>query len=231
VRHSVIRTKDDAIAIKSGLNLAGIRKNLPSKNIVVHNITAEAWSAAGLAVGSEMSGGVSNVTFSECHISHSKYGIRVKSLRGRGGIVEDIRFEMIYLEAMRTDAAAIQLSMDTSRHPGYVPIVDGWRLRDVPVFRNIGFSNFSIDSQSAQAGILIEGSYEFGMILSGRTIRDITFDDMGVYDIPFDCLNAGNVRLDGNKKRCKLGFLYGLGKIFGLISKISFFMEPQEQSI
>lgn len=80
---------DDAVAVKSGWNWAGINFALPSENILVrHAVSA---GRGGYTIGSEMSGGVRNVTFTDS-VSTGQSGIRISSELGRGGYVKDITF-------------------------------------------------------------------------------------------------------------------------------------------
>ena len=83
---------DDAIAVKSGWNWAGIQFGMPSKNIVARNVTSAC--RGGFTIGSEMSGGVENVTFKDS-VSTGQSGIRISSELGRGGYVKDVTFENI----------------------------------------------------------------------------------------------------------------------------------------
>ena len=83
---------DDAVAVKSGWNWAGIQFGMPSKNILVRNATSGC--RGGFTIGSEMSGGVENVTFIDS-VSTGQCGMRVSSELGRGGYVRDVRFENI----------------------------------------------------------------------------------------------------------------------------------------
>ena len=83
---------DDAVAVKSGWNWAGIQFNMPSKNIYVKNATSGC--RGGFTIGSEMSGGVENVTFIDS-FSVGQCGIRVSSQLGRGGYVRDVKYENI----------------------------------------------------------------------------------------------------------------------------------------
>eukprot|EP01052_Picozoa_sp_SAG31_P020113 SAG31_NODE_1498_length_8095_cov_9.582541_4_plen_192_part_00 len=74
-------------AIKSGLNAAGIAVGLPSANISIRNITTH--GRGGIAIGSEMSGGVKNVTISNVRLLGQR-GVHMKTTRGRGGYIENI---------------------------------------------------------------------------------------------------------------------------------------------
>ncbi len=82
-------TGDDAIAIKSGKNPEGNQINRPSRNIRIFD--CRSMSGHGIAIGSEMSGGISNVEIWDCDLSESMYGVEIKGTGKRGGYVRDIR--------------------------------------------------------------------------------------------------------------------------------------------
>eukprot|EP00438_Fugacium_kawagutii_P013635 Skav205144 [mRNA] locus=scaffold4262:49103:52639:- [translate_table: standard] len=86
VRHSVISTGDDAIAIKSGLNEAGLAFGVPSFQIHLHDLEIR---SKCLSLGSEMSGGirdvlVENVRFGDQRNNNRWHGIFIKSARPCG---------------------------------------------------------------------------------------------------------------------------------------------------
>lgn len=85
---------DDGICIKSGKDEAGRRRGIPCENIRVDNCIVF-HGHGGFVVGSEMSGGVRNVLVSNCIFSGTDVGLRFKSTRGRGGVVENIWIEDI----------------------------------------------------------------------------------------------------------------------------------------
>lgn len=91
VRNCHIASQDDCIAIKSGRNAEGRRVGIPSRDIVIENCTFG--SGFGVAIGSEMSGGVENVTVKNCAFSNTFSIASIKAIRGRGGYVRNIRFE------------------------------------------------------------------------------------------------------------------------------------------
>lgn len=78
---------DDAIAVKSGWNYAGYHMNMSSENIYARNCSSN--GRGGYTIGSEMSGGVRNVTFVDSS-STGESGIRINSQPGRGGYVTDV---------------------------------------------------------------------------------------------------------------------------------------------
>lgn len=81
-------TGDDAIAIKSGKNPEGNKINRPSWNIRIFDCTSS--RGHGITIGSEMSGGVEQVTIWDCDMSQSVYGIEIKGTKKRGGYVRNV---------------------------------------------------------------------------------------------------------------------------------------------
>jgi polygalacturonase len=80
---------DDAICLKSGKDEAGRRRGMPTENLLVRRNTVY-HAHGGFVVGSEMSGGVRNVDVAELSFIVTDVGMRFKSTRGRGGVVERI---------------------------------------------------------------------------------------------------------------------------------------------
>lgn len=80
---------DDAICIKSGKDEEGRKRNVPTENVIIRNNVVYA-GHGGFVVGSEMSGGARNIFVSDCSFIGTDKGIRFKTTRGRGGIVEKI---------------------------------------------------------------------------------------------------------------------------------------------
>jgi len=88
---------DDCITIKSGTEAEASEKLIPCRDIAVTNCILER-GHGGVVIGSEMSGGVKNVVISNCLFKGTDRGIRMKSRRGRGGVVENIRISNIVME-------------------------------------------------------------------------------------------------------------------------------------
>lgn len=80
---------DDAICFKSGKDADGRKRNIPTENVIVKNNVVY-HGHGGFVIGSEMSGGVRNVHISDCTFMGTDVGLRFKSTRGRGGVVENI---------------------------------------------------------------------------------------------------------------------------------------------
>lgn len=99
---------DDGICIKSGKDKAGRDRGIPCENIVVENCIVF-HGHGGFVVGSEMSGGVKNVSVSGCTFSGTDVGLRFKSTRGRGGVVENIHIDGISMNNILQDALLFDL--------------------------------------------------------------------------------------------------------------------------
>jgi polygalacturonase len=100
IEDSSFSTGDDCIVIKSGLNEDGWRVGKPSENIVVRRTRGEL-GHGGVVIGSEMSGGVRNVFVDDCDFKGTDRGLRIKSMRGRGGVIENIFYQNVRHENLR----------------------------------------------------------------------------------------------------------------------------------
>lgn len=106
--NSTFDVGDDGICIKSGKDEDGRRRNRPCENVIVDNCTVFK-GHGGFVVGSEMSGGVRNVSVSSCQFLGTDVGLRFKSSRGRGGIVENIYISNISMFDIATEPLLFNL--------------------------------------------------------------------------------------------------------------------------
>ncbi|MEO5909952.1 MAG: glycoside hydrolase family 28 protein [Pelobium sp.] len=96
-----IDVNDDCISIKSGKDEDGLRVNRPSEEILIEKCTF-AYGHGGVAMGSETSGGIRNVTVKDCIVEADNWApIRFKSQPSRGGVVENITYKNIELKNTR----------------------------------------------------------------------------------------------------------------------------------
>ncbi len=160
---------DDCITLKSGKDEAGRRVGRPNENITVTNCTMLE-GHGGVVIGSEMSGGVRNVTVSNCVFNRTNIGIRVKSQRGRGGVVEGVAVSNIVMQDV-PEAITITTFYQGSDKPGELyPVNDG-----TPVFRDFRVSN-----------ITARGSRSAGQIT-------------GLKEMPISGISFSNVRIGAAK--------------------------------
>lgn len=108
VVNSLFDVGDDAICIKSGKDEDGRRRGVPCENVVIDGC-AVYHGHGGFVVGSEMSGGVKNISVRNCMFLGTDVGLRFKSTRGRGGVVENIHIENINMINIPTDCLLFDL--------------------------------------------------------------------------------------------------------------------------
>ncbi|MGM9736506.1 MAG: glycoside hydrolase family 28 protein [Candidatus Cryptobacteroides sp.] len=99
---------DDAICIKSGKDEDGRRRAMPCRNLIVDNCVVF-HGHGGFVVGSEMSGGVQNISVTNCRFLGTDVGLRFKSCRGRGGVVENIHIKDIVMKDIPTEPLLFDL--------------------------------------------------------------------------------------------------------------------------
>ena len=108
VVRSTFDAGDDCICVKSGKDKEGRKRNRPCENVVIADCTVFA-GHGGFTVGSEMSGGIKNILIRDCQFLGTDVGIRFKSTRGRGGIVENIFINGISMFNIVEDAITFDL--------------------------------------------------------------------------------------------------------------------------
>jgi DNA sulfur modification protein DndE len=103
LENCVFDTGDDAITLKSGRDEEGRKRGVPTENIVARNMTVYR-AHGGFVIGSEMSGGVRNVFVLDSTFIGTDVGLRFKTQRGRGGVVEKVYAENIVMKDIGGDA-------------------------------------------------------------------------------------------------------------------------------
>ena len=166
---------DDGICIKSGKDADGRRRNMACENVVVDGCTVFA-GHGGFVVGSEMSGGVKNIKVQNCQFLGTDVGLRFKSTRGRGGIVENIYIDNISMMDIQTDAITFNMyyggkSVAEMIEDGDNPDTSTKMKVDetTPVFRNINIKDIVCNG----AGRAMEFNGLPEMPIDGITLRNI----------------------------------------------------------
>lgn len=138
---------DDAICIKSGKDADGRRRARPCENLIISNCVVF-HGHGGFVVGSEMSGDVRNIYVTDCRFLGTDVGLRFKSCRGRGGVVENIYVSDIMMMNIPTEPLLFDLhyggksAVESAAEEGsefdieYVPADE-----TTPEFRNIHISD------------------------------------------------------------------------------------------
>lgn len=101
IKNCIIASQDDCIAIKSGKDEDGRRVGIATENVIIEN--CKFINGFGVAIGSEMSGGVENVTVRNCEFENSFSIGTVKAPRGRGGVIDGILYDNCKLKNTSTE--------------------------------------------------------------------------------------------------------------------------------
>eukprot|EP01018_Ginkgo_biloba_P025289 Gb_39001 [translate_table: standard] len=129
-----ISTGDDVISIKSGWDEYGISYGRPSSNIIIRRVIGESHTSSGLALGSEMSGGIKDVHAEDLHIFNTRRGIRIKTTPGRGGYVKDIYISNVTMKSVRVGicfTAYYGDHPDDRYDPNALPVIERITLKDI----------------------------------------------------------------------------------------------------
>jgi polygalacturonase len=174
IRGCTFDTGDDGVCLKSGRDAAGRRIGAPTEDVLVEGCTVY-HAHGGFTIGSEMSGGVRNIHVNNCTFMGTEVGLRFKSTRGRGGVVEKIfisnvrmadiigdaiNFNMYYEGRAPSDETA---GADDANVP---PVTEG-----TPQFRDIHIEN--VICRGAQKAVVLQG-------LPEMPIRDIYLKDVSI---------------------------------------------------
>jgi polygalacturonase len=176
IEGSTFDVGDDGICIKSGRDAAGRKRGMPTENVIIRNSTVY-HAHGGFVIGSEMSGGAKNIFVSDCSFIGTDIGLRFKTTRGRGGVVEKIfvkninmkeiigeaiLFDMYYaavdpvpLKGEKRDAPKVEL----------LPVTE-----ETPIFRDFHINNVVCDG--ASKAVFIRGLPELS--ISNITMENLT---------------------------------------------------------
>ncbi|KAL5165159.1 putative polygalacturonase [Glycine soja] len=133
IEDSYISTGDDLVAVKSGWDEYGIAYGRPSYGITIRRVTGSS-PFAGIAIGSETSGGVENVLAEHINLFNMGVGIHIKTNSGRGGLIKNITVAHVYVENARQ---GIKIAGDVGGHPdekfnpNALPVVKGITIKNV----------------------------------------------------------------------------------------------------
>lgn len=103
IEGSTFDVGDDGICIKSGRDEEGRKRGMPTENVLVKNCVVY-HAHGGFVIGSEMSGGAKKIRVENCTFIGTDIGLRFKTTRGRGGMVEDIYMTNIQMKDIPGEA-------------------------------------------------------------------------------------------------------------------------------
>ncbi|HWD18783.1 MAG TPA: glycoside hydrolase family 28 protein [Verrucomicrobiae bacterium] len=171
---------DDCVTLKSGMNEAGRRLGRPDENISIANCIMMR-GHGGVVIGSEMSGNVRNVTVANCIFQGTDIGLRVKSQRGRGGVVENFTASNITMDGVPHPFVVTTFYQGSDKPEDKFEVNEG-----TPRFRDFLFSNIS--ARGAQDAGSITGLRELA-------VEGISFENVRIQAKKgFTCVNARNIK-------------------------------------
>jgi exo-poly-alpha-galacturonosidase len=152
-------TGDDCIAIKSGKNPEGYFVAKPTKNVRITNCNFK--RGHGISIGSEMSGGVSDVLVQDCNAGVLLHGMQIKGTKDRGGYIKNVTV---------ADCQLLQITIFSAVNYNN----DGEPAPELPTFENFTFKNIDLSQANGkQAVIDINGFKE-----RSHRLRNVTFSNI-----------------------------------------------------
>ncbi|WP_435139349.1 glycoside hydrolase family 28 protein [Formosa sp. A9] len=193
VEHSSFDVGDDAICVKSGKDEDGRNRAVSTENIIIRNNVVY-HGHGGVTVGSEMSGGVKNMHVSNCMFIGTDVGLRFKSKRGRGGVVENVFISDIRMIDIPTNAISFNLyygglSVSEMMEKGgmqasteAIPVTE-----ETPQFKNISIKDVTING--AKQAVFLQG-------LPEMNLEHIAIENMQIVaDNGFTIIDAADVKI------------------------------------
>jgi exo-poly-alpha-galacturonosidase len=138
-------TGDDCIAIKSGKNPEGYFVGKPTRNIRITDCNFI--KGHSLAIGSEMSGGVSDVFIQDCKIGNLLHGLQIKATKDRGGYVKNV---------IVRDCELLKVTLYTAVNYNN----DGEAAPVLPQFSDMEFSNLNLSNAKTNEVLIDVNGFE-----------------------------------------------------------------------
>ncbi len=161
VRNSKFDVGDDGICLKSGKDAEGRKRARPSAHILIENCIVF-HGHGGVVVGSEMSGGVHDLFVNNCQFLDTDVGLRFKTMRCRGGVVENVFIRDISMKNIAGEAILFDMyyqgkdPVSTFGNGGETPKIELVPVNEgTPQFKNIFIDN--VVAKGAETGLLIRG--------------------------------------------------------------------------
>jgi len=172
VEGSTFDVGDDGICIKSGRDEAGRKRGKPTANVLVRNC-AVYHAHGGFVIGSEMSGGAKNIYVTDCTFMGTDIGLRFKTTRGRGGVVENIHASNINMKDIVNEAILFDMyyfAKPPSAGPEALAKVETFPVTEAtPQFKDFYIDN--IVCMGASKAVFIRGLPE--MHIANINMRDM----------------------------------------------------------
>ena len=200
---------DDCIAIKSGKIYMGRKYKKPSELFNIRNCSMN-FGHGAIVLGSEMSGGIKNITVSQCLFNQTDRGLRIKTRRGRGkdAIIDGIVFENIQMDDVLTPLVINMFYFcDPDGHTEYVYSKEKLPVDErTPYLGEFEFKNIDCKNVNVAAGTF------FG--LPEQPIKSILIENVNFHYSP-NPKEGVPAMMDG------LDPMKGKGLIFSYVDKVN----------
>jgi polygalacturonase len=168
VYHCTVNAGDDGICMKSSGNKGNPDTDPGLENVIIADCIVY-HAHGGFVIGSNTDGGMRNIYVSNCNFVNTDIGIRIKSSRGRGGLVHQVYVDQIFMRDILNEAILFDTYYEDSQ--------PGSALKTMPVdAKTPRFSDFYISHiycNNAKTAISIKG-------LPEMPINHINFSDMTI---------------------------------------------------
>lgn len=177
IEGSTFDVGDDGICIKSGRDEAGRKRGMPTENLIARNNTVY-HAHGGFVIGSEMSGGARNLYVDNNTFIGTDVGLRFKTTRGRGGVVENIFINNTFMKDIGGEAIlfdmyyAAQDPVPLAGEKREPPKVETQPITEAtPQFKNFYIKN--VVCSGAEKAIFVRG-------LPEMNVEDIVMEDFAI---------------------------------------------------
>ncbi|MGI6781231.1 MAG: glycoside hydrolase family 28 protein [Acholeplasmataceae bacterium] len=165
---------DDCIAIKSGKKHEGMNPPVPCNNLNIRNCHM-AYGHGAVVLGSEISGGITNLNVTRCYFEHTDRGLRIKTRRGRGrsSVIDNVVFDNIYMDHVLSPLTINMFynCVDPDKHSEYV-----WSKEKLPIDENTPYlGNFTFKNIVCD-NVQVASSYFYG--LPEESIKSVTIENV-----------------------------------------------------
>ncbi|MCA5004008.1 glycoside hydrolase family 28 protein [Sphingobacterium sp. WQ 366] len=190
---------DDGICIKSGRDKAGRDRAMPTENVIIRRSVVY-HAHGGFVIGSEMSGGARNIWVEDCSFIGTDIGLRFKTKRGRGGVVENIFINNINMVGIPGEGILFDMYYEAvdpiillGDKKEEIKVVKLPVTEETPQFKNFTIKNVHING--ADQGIFLRGLPE--MHVKNVSFENINIEaDKGVEIISSTNISLKNIRVN-----------------------------------
>jgi polygalacturonase len=189
-----VNAGDDGICMKAG----GSKKKSPVlQNIVIADCIVY-HAHGGFVIGSESDGGINNISVKNCNFIGTDVGLRFKSAKDRGGLVENIFIDGIYMKDIVNEAVLFSFSYEQNLEQNRN------KEEKLPVFRDFNLNN--IICSGAEYALMIDALIECPV--KNVNITNSYFETVSGAEINF----AGGLSFDNVKFDTKSDILFSLNQ-------------------